>query len=267
MVESLPTMVDTHIKEQVKKQVPEKVRTQVLVYVAEGLIMERQKNKDEMDKMIAKAILQEQQPWTSNMGLHLRDEVLESPGYHKLIIEQSWPEDIEYEAYCWSVIVLDNVNEGTRMMMKDRMKQVSQDIMERNRVDMVFISIQSEFNVMGKECMIVNLEIEVINRKIEKKEKREMNETFRDSMSVCDTTLLEYLIRFTSVTIMDVKYGYVQRELTNDEVEYLKLFEEDIEVRLKYRNHMRRWEMYVNGRPLRHVGNAEIIINTLGGDC
>ncbi|GJY38571.1 hypothetical protein Tco_0424935 [Tanacetum coccineum] len=27
----------------------------------------------------------------------------------------------------------------------------------------------------------------------------------------------------------DVKYGYVQRELTNDEVEYLKLFEEEIE--------------------------------------
>ncbi|GJU78366.1 hypothetical protein Tco_1275436 [Tanacetum coccineum] len=31
----------------------------------------------------------------------------------------------------------------------------------------------------------------------------------------------------------DVKYGYVQRELTNDEVEYLKLFEEEIEVRLE----------------------------------
>ncbi|GJR96893.1 hypothetical protein Tco_0269067 [Tanacetum coccineum] len=48
----------------------------------------------------------------------------------------------------------------------------------------------------------------------------------------------------------DVKYGYIQRDITNEEVEYLKLFEEDIEVRLKYRNQMRRWEMYVNGRPL-----------------
>ncbi|GJX56211.1 hypothetical protein Tco_0286108 [Tanacetum coccineum] len=38
----------------------------------------------------------------------------------------------------------------------------------------------------------------------------------------------------------DVKYGYIQRELTNDEVEYLKLFKEEIEVRLKYRNQMRR---------------------------
>ncbi|GJT47971.1 retrovirus-related pol polyprotein from transposon TNT 1-94 [Tanacetum coccineum] len=39
-------------------------------------------------------------------------------------------------------------------------------------------------------------------------------------------------------------------ELTNDEVEYLKLFEEEIEVRLKNQNQMRRYEMYVNGRPL-----------------
>ncbi|GJZ46918.1 hypothetical protein Tco_0600750 [Tanacetum coccineum] len=59
MVESLPTMVDTYIKEQVKKQVPEQVRDQVQVYVAERLIMERQKTKEEMERVIAKAILQE----------------------------------------------------------------------------------------------------------------------------------------------------------------------------------------------------------------
>ncbi|GJZ91463.1 hypothetical protein Tco_0663390 [Tanacetum coccineum] len=59
MVKSLPTMVDTHIKEQVKKQVPEQVQDQVPVYVVEGLILERQKTKEEMEQMIAKAILQE----------------------------------------------------------------------------------------------------------------------------------------------------------------------------------------------------------------
>ncbi|GKF50603.1 hypothetical protein Tco_0147070 [Tanacetum coccineum] len=55
MVETLPTMVDKHIKEQVMKQVLE----QVLVYVAEGLILERQKAKEETQRLIAKAILQE----------------------------------------------------------------------------------------------------------------------------------------------------------------------------------------------------------------
>ncbi|GJV87118.1 hypothetical protein Tco_1531056 [Tanacetum coccineum] len=52
MVESLPIMVDKHIKEQVTQQVPEQVRAQVPVYVAEGLILERQQNREEMAKMI-----------------------------------------------------------------------------------------------------------------------------------------------------------------------------------------------------------------------
>ncbi|GJV22096.1 hypothetical protein Tco_1371116 [Tanacetum coccineum] len=59
MVETLPAMVDKHIKEQVVKQVPEQVRNQVPVYVAEGLILERQKAKEETERLIAKAILQE----------------------------------------------------------------------------------------------------------------------------------------------------------------------------------------------------------------
>nr|GEU69834.1 hypothetical protein [Tanacetum cinerariifolium] len=59
IADSLPTMVDKHIKELVEKQVHKQVRNQVPVYVAEGLILERQKTKEEMEKMIAKAILQE----------------------------------------------------------------------------------------------------------------------------------------------------------------------------------------------------------------
>nr|GEZ75066.1 hypothetical protein [Tanacetum cinerariifolium] len=46
MADSLPTMVDKHIKEQV----PEQVRNQVLVYVTEGLILERKKTKEEIKK-------------------------------------------------------------------------------------------------------------------------------------------------------------------------------------------------------------------------
>ncbi|GJW30057.1 retrovirus-related pol polyprotein from transposon TNT 1-94 [Tanacetum coccineum] len=59
MVESLPTMVDKHIKEQVEKQIPKQDKVQVPLYVAKGLILERQQHNEEMDKMIAKAILQE----------------------------------------------------------------------------------------------------------------------------------------------------------------------------------------------------------------
>ncbi|GKA86627.1 retrovirus-related pol polyprotein from transposon TNT 1-94, partial [Tanacetum coccineum] len=59
MVESLPTMVDKHIKEQVEMQVPEQVKVQVPVYVVKRLFLERQQNKEETDKMIAKSMLQE----------------------------------------------------------------------------------------------------------------------------------------------------------------------------------------------------------------
>ncbi|GJT15169.1 hypothetical protein Tco_0873875 [Tanacetum coccineum] len=56
---------------------------------------------------------------------------------------------------------------------------------------------------------------------------------------------------FTRIVERGKRYGYVQKDLTKDEIEYLKLFEEEIEKRLKHRRQMRRWEMYVNGRPLR----------------
>ncbi|GJT84643.1 hypothetical protein Tco_1066360 [Tanacetum coccineum] len=80
-----------------------------------------------------------------------------------------------------------------------------------------------------------------------KKEKRVMIHS--EIHKFCDATLRRTLEGLKSY-YNDVKYGYVQKELTNDEVEFLKLFEEEIEVRLNYRDQMRRWEMYVNGRPL-----------------
>ncbi|GJS16934.1 hypothetical protein Tco_0411406 [Tanacetum coccineum] len=70
-----------------------------------------------------------------------------------------------------------------------------------------------------------------------KKEKRVMRHS--EIHKFCDATLNRVLKGLKSYN-NDVKYGYVQRELTDDEVEYLKLFEEEIEVRLKYRNQMRR---------------------------
>ncbi|GJU38811.1 hypothetical protein Tco_1191768 [Tanacetum coccineum] len=79
-----------------------------------------------------------------------------------------------------------------------------------------------------------------------KKEKRAMRHS--EIHKFCNATLNKVLKGLKSYN-NDVKYGYIQRDLIEDEVKYLKLFEEEIEVRLKYRNQMRRWEMYVNGRP------------------
>ncbi|GKB30216.1 hypothetical protein Tco_0869617 [Tanacetum coccineum] len=81
------------------------------------------------------------------------------------------------------------------------------------------------------------------------KERRKRVMRHSEIHKFCDATLNRVLEGLRSYN-NDVKYGYIQRDLTNEDVEYLKLFEEEIEVRLKYQNHMRRWEMYVNGIPL-----------------
>ncbi|GJV88890.1 retrovirus-related pol polyprotein from transposon TNT 1-94 [Tanacetum coccineum] len=66
-----------------------------------------------------------------------------------------------------------------------------------------------------------------------KKEKRVMRHL--EIHKFCDATLRRTLegLKFY---YNDVKNGYVQKELANDEVEFLKLFEEEIEVRLHYRD-------------------------------
>nr|GEU87196.1 retrovirus-related Pol polyprotein from transposon TNT 1-94 [Tanacetum cinerariifolium] len=76
MANSLPTMVDKHIKKQVEKQVPEQVRNQVPVYVAEGLILKRQKTKEEMEKMIAKAILQERRNIQAQISSQIQQAIV-----------------------------------------------------------------------------------------------------------------------------------------------------------------------------------------------
>ncbi|GJT90741.1 hypothetical protein Tco_1079586 [Tanacetum coccineum] len=75
-----------------------------------------------------------------------------------------------------------------------------------------------------------------------KKEKRVMRHL--EIHKFCDATLNRVLKGLKSYN-NDVKYGYVQKDLTKEEAEYLKLFEEEIEERLKHRRQMRRWEMFV----------------------
>ncbi|GKF04066.1 hypothetical protein Tco_0034734, partial [Tanacetum coccineum] len=80
-----------------------------------------------------------------------------------------------------------------------------------------------------------------------KKEKRVMRH--QEVHKFCDATLKRGLEGLKSYN-NDVKHGYVTPSLSNEDVEYLQLFEEEVEERLKQRDQMRRCEIYVNGRPL-----------------
>nr|GEW25131.1 hypothetical protein [Tanacetum cinerariifolium] len=94
---------------------------------------------------------------------------------------------------------------------------------------------------------IIYKHVHEIIYKNSKKEKRVMRHS--EIHKFCDATLNRVLEGLKSYN-NDVKYGYIQKDLTKDKAEYLKLFEDEIKVRLKYHRKMRRWEMYVNGRLL-----------------
>ncbi|GJX95740.1 hypothetical protein Tco_0351538 [Tanacetum coccineum] len=73
MMETLPSLVKEKVTEQVKKEVPAQVRDQVLVYLAEGLILERKTTKEETERLISKAILQERGRMQAHGGSHRLD--------------------------------------------------------------------------------------------------------------------------------------------------------------------------------------------------
>ncbi|GKB61089.1 hypothetical protein Tco_0917275 [Tanacetum coccineum] len=80
-----------------------------------------------------------------------------------------------------------------------------------------------------------------------KKEKRVMGH--KEIHKFCDATLKRVLEGLKSYN-NDVKHRYVTPSLSKEDVECLRLFEEEIEERLKHCDQMRRWEMYVNVRPI-----------------
>ncbi|GKA99150.1 hypothetical protein Tco_0827087 [Tanacetum coccineum] len=159
MVESLPTMVDKHIKEQVEKQVPAQVKVQVLVYVAKGLILERQQHKEKRDKMIAKAIYK-------------------SVGTYRLKFPHRFKK-------CLRQLVKTPFHAP-----KDQVQSHDNDHPD------------------GAEKRYRR----IVPNADERKSSSEI--------------VLEGLKSYNN----DVRYGYIQRDLTEDKVEYLKLFEEEIEV-------------------------------------
>ncbi|GJS87159.1 hypothetical protein Tco_0769795 [Tanacetum coccineum] len=343
MVESLPTMVGTHIKEQVKKQVPEHVRDQVPVNVAEGLIIERQKTKEEIEWMIAKAILQER----GNIQAEISSQIQKAIDHHipsqvdvsvEVIclvpqttcrpsvicpIDQDDPHDDahlegensnqeqedDYDFWTDSYALDDDeiltkqvsqdimeevsltideakLKKMANEMLRQRctsgdkhqyyinqMKNFSQKIVARRTNECIVLITEPDYKNLNKND-IEDMYLLIMNGKVPDYAKTgllwtlsvfirssmiwERVHNFNLELKVINKKLISLHQQCLSQEVLEglktynnnVKYRYVQRELTNDEVKYLKLFEEEIEVRLKHHNHMRIWEMYVNGRPL-----------------
>ncbi|GJX17499.1 hypothetical protein Tco_0218331 [Tanacetum coccineum] len=97
-----------------------------------------------------------------------------------------------------------------------------------------------------KVLSIVSEPVYGIIYKNNKKEKRVMRH--QETHKFCDATLKRVLEGLKSYN-NNVKHRYVTPSLSKEDVEYLQLFEEKIEKRLKHCDQMRRLEMYVNEIP------------------
>ncbi|GKE99353.1 hypothetical protein Tco_0022704 [Tanacetum coccineum] len=112
--------------------------------------------------------------------------------------------------------------------------------------DMYLLIINHKVDDYAKTGLLWSLSVFIRSTNI-KKEKRVMRH--QEVHKSCDATLKKVLEGLKSYN-NDVKYGYVTHNLSKKDVEYLQLFAEEIEERLKYHDQMRRWEMYVDGQPL-----------------
>nr|GEU66389.1 retrotransposon protein, putative, Ty1-copia subclass [Tanacetum cinerariifolium] len=268
MVDSLPTMVENHVKEQVQKQVPEQVRDQVPKAIANDI-------PSQVDVSV--------RSYMSGHILHVHPAQLQTT---------SVPEQQYQLTYAVCPKDQDDPHddahpEGENNDDEIPTKQVSQDIIEEVSLTIdevetgllwslsVFIrslliskrvhdfqlgieSYQHKVNLTAPKIyfpgikkhemfLIIYEPVYGIIYKNRKKEKRVMRHS--EIHKFYDATLNRVLEGLKSYN-NDVKYGYIKKDLTKDEAEYLKLFEEEIKVRLKYNRQMRRWETYVNGRPL-----------------
>ncbi|GJX41157.1 hypothetical protein Tco_0256147 [Tanacetum coccineum] len=80
-----------------------------------------------------------------------------------------------------------------------------------------------------------------------KKEKRAMD--IKEIPKFCDATLIRVL-KLVEKNNMDVKHGYADLKLSDNDAKYLRFYEEYIKDWLRHRDQMRCWESYMNGRPL-----------------
>ncbi|GJT30190.1 hypothetical protein Tco_0910465 [Tanacetum coccineum] len=64
-----------------------------------------------------------------------------------------------------------------------------------------------------------------------------------------DATFKRVLKKISAINV-EARHGFKDPPLIDKDKELMVLFEEEIEEWLKYRRQMRRWESFVNGRPI-----------------
>ncbi|GJW12316.1 hypothetical protein Tco_1578143 [Tanacetum coccineum] len=210
-------------------EVPAQVRDQVPVYLAEGLILERKTTKEETERLISKAILQERGRMQAQISSQIQNA-----------IDNAIPSLVD--AFVRSYMSGHILHVHPAQVQSSSVPEQQHQLYLAMKADPLSSAVRTRDQDDPYDDAHPEGENSAKRQKTSEYEAYVSGESSSGQVNVEEPGLKSYY--------NDVKYGYVQKELTNDEVEFLKLFEEEIEVRLNYRDQMRRWEMYVNGRPL-----------------
>nr|GEX56178.1 hypothetical protein [Tanacetum cinerariifolium] len=311
MEESLPIMIDDRVKELTKTQVP--------VYVAHGLILERQQNQAVVVKMIANAkmiadaIQQERKNLRAEISSqinnaitnHIPSQVISSVRNYMsghilhVHLTQATPASAQEQQYQLSLTMRDNPqlqrdNLPIWLALKYKFERLhvsntpcrpsfvrprdhddphddahpeGENSVKRENGSIMLITESGYKNINKNDnedmyLVIVNINVDdyaetillwsfiekykvfsitskLVYGIIYKNNKKENRVTRHQEVhKFCDATLKRVLEGLKSYN-NDVKHGYVTPSLSNEDVEYLQLFEEEIKERLKHRDQMR----------------------------
>ncbi|GJW51280.1 hypothetical protein Tco_0092631 [Tanacetum coccineum] len=256
-VESLPTMVDNHIKEQVKKQVPEQVKVQV---------PERGKLQAEISSQIQQAIdinipslddphddahpegeNSAKRPKTSKYEAHVTGESSGQVNEKEQERTSRWVNKCVKKFNPYARYGVEHwKNPYAKIFYIKRQK-------EPGKLRKLFIRIQRSFKLSRRTP---------VNKNPKKNDIEDIYLLIMNGMvpDYAETGIEKH--KMFSI-IYEPVHGIIyknskkeKRVMRHSEIHKFcdatlnRVLEEEIEVRLKYHNQMRRWEMYVNGRPL-----------------
>nr|GEU77381.1 hypothetical protein [Tanacetum cinerariifolium] len=260
MEESLPNMVDDRVKELSKTQVP--------IYVAHGLIMERQQSQADVAKMIADAIQQKHENLRAKITSESSSgQVNESEPGLSTLGNQEQLDDFDFwtDSYAtyddelptekkrdFMFTISTKANSRVQSCQKDpkahALSFVNEDLLYFKKGNSGPKKIVSS---IYKFPAVIFLDDDIEERTSRwlgvERYQQKVNLTALKITFYGIERVLEGLKSYNN----DVKHGYVTPSLSKEDVEYLQLFEEEIKERLKHRGRALTWQnnlVYARGQ-------------------
>ncbi|GJV37607.1 hypothetical protein Tco_1410084 [Tanacetum coccineum] len=271
MEESLPKMVDARVQELTKTQVP--------IYVAYGLIMERQQNQADVAKMIAYAIQQDRE----NLQAEISSAKMQKTSEHGTYVFRDFSSGKVNESEpgpstSGNQEQLDNPDFWTDSYATDDdelpTEKVSQELVEEIKEILVSPYLQNPTPVIQscqrdpKAPALSLLGVERYQQKVNltaptiiflgikkykvfsivskpvygiiyKNNKKEKRVMRHQEIHKFCDATLKRVLEGLKIYNNNVKHGYVTLSLSKEDAEYLQLFEEGIEECLKHHDQMR----------------------------